>query len=54
MASKAPVMASKPVANTIASSWCSPCVVRRPVGVISVIGFAFTSTRSTLARLKVS
>ncbi|CAA9225685.1 MAG: hypothetical protein AVDCRST_MAG04-852 [uncultured Acetobacteraceae bacterium] len=53
--SRAPVMASKPVASTMLSaSWWAPSPVRTPVGVIASIGVSRTSTRVTLSRLKVS
>ena len=51
MASSAPVIASKPVAKTIASSSYSPAEVRIPAGVTASIGVAVTSTSVTLARL---
>jgi len=45
-------MASKPVANTMASSSnCWPPAVRSPVSVISWIGSLRTSTSVTLSRL---
>jgi hypothetical protein len=48
----APVMASKPVAKTMASSSCSaPEASRRPVAVISWIGSLRTSTSDTFGRL---
>ena len=50
----APVIASKPVANTILSSWYSAIEVRRPELVISSMGVARTSTRVTFSRLNVS
>ena len=40
-------MASKPVAKTMASSSCSPAVVRMPAGVIASIGVSRRSTRCT-------
>ena len=49
-----PVMASKPVANTSASSTYSVDSVRIPRGVISTIGSARTSTSETLSRLYVA
>jgi len=49
-----PVIASNPVANTMASSSYCAEEVRSPVGMISSIGAALTSTRVTLSRLNVS
>ena len=46
-----PVMASKPVANTMMSSSYSASSVRMPVGVISWIGAWRMSTSVTLSRL---
>jgi hypothetical protein len=49
-----PVMASKPVANTMASNSNSASVVRKPVAVIDSMGVSLMSTRRTLSRLNVS
>ena len=50
--SSEPVIASKPVANTMTSSSCSaPDWSRMPVSVISAIGSERTSTSATLSRL---
>ena len=47
-------MASKPVANTMASTLCSrPCALT-PSGVMASIGRSLTSINVTFARLKVS
>ena len=54
MLSKAPVMASNPVANTRLSSSYSASRVWRPWGVIASMGARRRSTRVTLSRLKVS
>ena len=51
---RAPVMASKPVANTMQSSSYSASLVLRPPRVISSIGDLPTSTRVTFGRLNVS
>ena len=47
-------MASKPVANTMASTSCSLPLARTPFAVIASIGSSLTSISSTLARLNVS
>ena len=47
-------MASKPVANTMASTSYSPPPARTPRAVIRSIGSSLTSTKVTLARLNVS
>src|SRR5260221_706777 len=47
----APVIASKPVAKTIASSAYSASSVRNPAGVISWIGLLLISTKVTLSIL---
>ena len=49
-----PVIASNPVAYTMASTSYSASAVRTPVGVISSIGGVRTSTSVTLSRLNVS
>ena len=54
MASRAPVIASNPVANTRLSSAYSASLVRRPRGVMAAIGIVRRSIRVTLSRLKVS
>ena len=54
MLSKAPVMASKPVAKTMLSNSYSVARVRTPRGVIASIGSLRRSTRVTLSRLNVS
>ncbi len=53
-ATSAPVIASKPVANTMASNSNSRSLVRIPVGVISTIGSRRRLTSATLSRLYVS
>ena len=50
----APVMASKPVANTMTSRSKWPCAVWMPVWVIASMAPWRRSTRVTLSRLKVS
>ncbi len=54
IASSAPVIASKPVANTMASTAYSVSRVRTPLGVIAAIGVRRTSIRVTLSRLNVA
>ena len=54
MRSSAPVIASNPVASTIASKSYSAFAVRMPVGVISAIGALRISTKVTLSRLNVA
>ena len=54
MLSRAPVIASKPVANTRSSTAYSTPATRTPVGVIASIGFFLTSTSVTLSRLNVA
>ena len=49
--SSAPVIASKPVANTIASSSYSASPARTPFAVTSLIGVDRTSTSVTFSRL---
>ncbi len=51
---RAPVIASKPVANTMQSSSYAWSFVLSPCGVISSIGDLLTSTRVTFGRLNVS
>ena len=53
-ASKAPVMASKPIANTRASRAYSAACVRTPGGVMASIGSFRMSTSVTLSRLNVA
>ena len=50
----APVIASKPVANTMASNSSDSLVVLMPVSVMVVIGVLRRSTSRTCGRLKVS
>ncbi len=52
--SSAPVMASKPIAKTMASTSYSRTAVFTPAGVIRSIGSSVRSTRLTLSRLKVA
>jgi hypothetical protein len=54
MPRSAPVIASKPVANTMLSSVYAASRVLRPSGVIASIGARRISTRVTLSRLNVS
>ena len=54
MPNRVPVIASKPVAYTIASTSYSCPFIRTPRGVISSIGVARASSSVTLSRLKVS
>ncbi len=54
MLSNAPVIASKPIAKTIASSVYSAPRVRSPRRVMASIGVFRTSTKVTLSRLNVS
>ena len=51
MSSSAPVIASKPVANTITSSSYALLAVSIPRGVSRTIGASRTSTSVTLSRL---
>ena len=48
---RVPVIVSKPVANTIASTSYSCSLVRTPPGVIVAIGVRLMSIRVTLSRL---
>ena len=50
----APVMASKPVANTMLSNSYSASEVRMPFGVISTSDVLRTSTRCTFGLLNVA